>query len=467
MNQVFSLLQGARVSVLQSSKPADPLAALRINRNPSRPPRSRWRGVLMALVFLGGLAAAGAWAWQEYGEEFTRLEVKTGTVELRSPDVANSVLAAQGYLKSEKQAAIGAKSPGRVLKVYVREGQPVEKDVVLAELEHADVDQTLQAMKASAEAMAASVEAMSLALEKSKAELAEVESTTAQDERDFLRVEKLYQARQISLSEYEQADAKRKGSRSRRDSMVAAVALAEAREKEAEAQLRQAEARYREAEQQRENLFVRAPFKGIVISKEAEEGESIMPGGMGAASGRGSVVTLADLLHLEVETDVKEDYVSRVRKGQDVSVAVDAVPDRRFGGKVRTIIPMGDRAKGTVKVKVQLNVDEVKTVNDPATETFTLFPEMAATVHFLREDPGAERTDAAPKVYAPRSAVESDGGGSFVWRVVEGAVRRVSVTAGDAEGSRIVIEQGLKGGEAVVVDPPRDLEDGLRVRVRP
>ena len=118
-------------------------------------------------------------------------------------------------------------------------------------------------------------------------------------------------------------------------------------------------ARFHEAEQQRQNLIVRAPFPGIVISKEAEEGESIMPGGMGAASGRGSVVTLADLLHLEVETDVKEDYVSRVKKDQPVSISVDAVPNRRFGGRVRTIIPMGDRAKGTVKVKVRLNEDEV------------------------------------------------------------------------------------------------------------
>src|SRR5690606_15789723 len=126
--------------------------------------------------------------------------------------------------------------------------------------------------------------------------------------------------------------------------------VAESRLTEAEAHLRESEARYREAEQQRQNLFIRAPFEGIVIFKEAEEGESIMPGGMGAASGRGAVVTLADLLHLEVEADVKENYVSRVKKGQLASVAVDAVPNHRFGGRVRTIIPMGDRAKGTVKV---------------------------------------------------------------------------------------------------------------------
>lgn len=454
------------MSVVQSPKPADPLASLRIDRNRSPRRRSGWAGVLTAVVLLGALAALAGWAWQEYGDELTRAEVKTGTVELRSATADDSVLSAQGYLKSEKQAAIGAKSPGRVLKIYVREGQAIEPGVVLAELEHADVDQTLEAMKASAEAMEESVQAMELSLEKSKAELAEVESIAAQDERDFVRTEKLFQARQISASEYEQADSKRKGSRSRRNSMIAAVSLAEARLRETRAQLRQAEARFRESEQQRQNLFVRAPFKGIVISKEAEEGESIMPGGMGAASGRGSVVTLADLLHLEVETDVKEDYVSRVKKDQDVSVSVDAVPNRRFGGKVRTIIPMGDRAKGTVKVKVQLNVDEVRQVNDPESETFMLFPEMAATVHFLRDGKPAA-VDAPSKVIAPKAAVETDARGSYVWKVVNERVERAAIEAGDIQSNRVVIEKGLKGGETVVLDPAANLEEGMRVRIKP
>lgn len=455
------------MSVVQSPKTNDPLASLRIDRSRSRRPRSGWVGWLVGLVLLGMLAAAGTWAWQEYGDELTRPDVKTGTVELRSAEADDSILAAQGYLKSEKQAAIGAKSPGRVLKVNVREGQAVEPGLVLAELEHADIDQTLEAMKASAEATDESVLAMEVALEKAKSELAEVETSAAQDERDFARIEKLHKARQLSASEYEQAEAKRTGSRNRRITMTAAVSLAEVRLRETKAQARQARARLREAEEQRQNLFVRAPFKGIVISKEAEEGESIMPGGMGAASGRGSVVTLADLLHLEVETDVKEDYVSRVKKGQEVSVSVDAVPSRRFGGRVRTIIPMGDRAKGTVKVKVQLNEAEVRTVNDPETETFMLFPEMAATVHFLREDRATPVQNSPPKIVAPKAAVETDGKGSFVWKVVNERVERVSVEAGDIQNNRVVIEKGLKGGETVVLDPPADLQQGMRVRVKP
>ncbi len=281
---------------------------MRINRTDGRRRRSGWFGKLIGLVLLAGVIAAGSWAWTQYGEEFTRPEVKVAAVELRAPGAADSILSAQGYLKSEKQASIGAKVPGRVLKVHVREGQSVSANDMLAELEHADIDRTLEAMKASLESKDASLEAIRLSLDKVKADLLEVEATLEQDDREVARAEKLFKSGRVTATEHERAEAKAKASRSRRDSMKAAVAVAESRLLEAQAHRRESQARFHEVAQQRENMIVRAPFKGIVISKEAEEGESIMPGGMGQASGRGSVVTLADLLHLEVEADVKERF---------------------------------------------------------------------------------------------------------------------------------------------------------------
>jgi multidrug efflux pump subunit AcrA (membrane-fusion protein) len=414
---------------------------------------------------LVGFVVACGWAWLVYGEELRRPQVKVATAEVRAAGAEDSVLSAQGYLKSEKQAAIGAKLPGRVLKMYVREGQSVEKEDVLAELEHADVDQTLAAMKASLEAMDATREAMRLSLDKARADLAEVEATFQQDERDFFRSEQLFKSGQLTAAEYEQAESKRKVSRSRKDSMTAGLAVSDARLKEAVARRLEAQARYGEIEQQRRYLFVRAPFKGIVISKQAEEGESIMPGGMGEASGRGSVVTLADLLHLEVEADVKEDYVNRVKRDQPVTISVDAVPNRRFSGRVRTIIPMGDRAKGTVKVKVQLDVDEVKEVNDPETETFTLFPEMAATVHFLSAGKAVKSGPVIQQVTVPAAAVMSEGKEKFVWIVDDGRVNRVAVEAAEPREGRVLVRRGLKGGEKVVIDPPEKLQDKMRVKV--
>ncbi|HVJ85008.1 MAG TPA: efflux RND transporter periplasmic adaptor subunit, partial [Caulifigura sp.] len=151
----------------------------------------------------------------------------------------------------------------------------------------------------------------------------------------------------------------------KRDTLDAAVALAEAK--------------VQETEQFKENMIVRAPFDGTVISKDAEVGESILPGGMGEASGRGSVVTIADLERLEVDCDVKEDYIGRVLSGSPAEVAVDAVPNRRYSAKVRKVIPMGDRARATIKVKVAItDADE------------RLFPNMSAKVYFLPE-PGEKK----------------------------------------------------------------------------
>lgn len=453
------------MSQTQSIPPQDRLASLRIDRGPRPRKGAGWFGAILKVgLVLGLVAAAGYWGWQQYGETFSRPVVKTGTVEARLPGDADSILSAHGYLKSERQAAIGAKVAGRVLKVHVREGQPVAADAILAELEHADLDETLKAMKASLEAQEAALEAMRVSLDKAKSELGEMEETAAQDEREFVRADQLRRTRGNSPAEFDAARSKYAVSRSRRDAMASAVAIAQARLKESEAKRRESEARHAEAQKQRDYMFVRAPFPGVVISKEAEDGESILPGGLGAASGRGAVVTLADLLHLEVETDVKEDYLGRVKKNQRVSIAVAAVPNTRFGGRVRTVIPMGDRAKGTVKVKVQFDVEEVKRVNNPETETFTLFPEMAATVYFQSDGKEVKSGQVTPQLFVPAAAVQSDAGGKFVWQVVDDRLKRRAVETGDTQDGRTLIRSGAAAGERIVLDPREGLSEGMLVK---
>ena len=215
-----------------------------------------------------------------------------------------------------------------------------------------------------------------------------------------------------------------------------------------------AEARVQEAKQLRENMFVRAPFAGTVISRDAELGESIMPGGMGEASGRGSVVTLADLEHLEVDCDVKEDFISRVTQGQTAEVAVDAVPGRRYRGTVRKIIPMGDRARATVKVRVAL-------VDADA----SLFPEMSCTVYFLSDEAKESAESEVSRVFCPNDAIQQAGSESYVWIVAaEDRLRRVVVQLGEKKEDRTEVTLGLQGGEKVVVSAPQEFRDGLAVR---
>ena len=181
---------------------------------------------------------------------------------------------------------------------------------------------------------------------------------------------------------------------------------------------------------------------------------------MGEASGRGSVVTIADLEHLEVDTDVKEDFISRITAGQPAEVAVDAVPDYRYRGRVRKIIPMGDRARATIKVKVEvLDADQ------------RLFPEMSATVYFLPvaddlaaedEQPSVDQT----KIFCPSQAIQAEAETSFVWVVeADDRAQRVAVQIGQARDGRTEIISGLHGGERVVLSPTSALTEAKFIRI--
>ncbi len=301
----------------------DALATLRINRNRDREPSALWRLVkwlcwllLLIAILAGAVFAADRLGWLSVERIISPpLEIRVALVQVEHGRAADAMVVATGYLESRRQARIGAKSPGRIEVIHVEEGSRVEKGQVLAVLEHADLDASLAATTAT--------------MEQTRAELAEHEVRIQQFEREYRRVQRLLDSRTISDDEFDRVKYAHDMAVVRRDILKAAVDLTEARVKE--------------AEESRENMFVRAPFSGTVISKDAEVGESILPGGMGEASGRGSVVTIADLEHLEVDTDVKEDFISRITSGQPAEVVVDAVPDHRFRGRVRKIIPMGDR----------------------------------------------------------------------------------------------------------------------------
>jgi RND family efflux transporter MFP subunit len=302
----------------------------------------------------------------------------------------------------------------------------VEAGQVLAILEHADLEASLAAVEAT--------------VARAKAALGEQEVVIQQAQRDFERQERLWKSKGIAESNYEDAKFRIDGALARRTSLAAELSLAEARR--------------REAQQMKENMFIRAPFNGTVISKDAEVGESILPGGMGEASGRGSAVTVADLDHLEVECDVKEDYIGRVSSGQAAEVAVDAVPSRRYQGRVRKVIPMGNRARATIKVKVEIvDVDE------------RLFPEMSATVYFLPDETTTKEQTSTRRVFCDSDAIVAGDAGTFVWILEEGdRVLRQEVTTGATRDNRTEITQGLSGGERVVIGPP-GLQPGQRIKI--
>lgn len=423
-------------SAAERSSP-DALSRLRIARN-EQPQRGSWGKWLLGVVALlviviggAGLAYKNGWfgigknllAMQEMMQ--TRPEVRQAQVTVETGRSAEALVVATGYLESRRQAKIGARATGRIEQVNVEEGSLVKAGQILAVLEHADLEASLAAVTAS--------------LARAKAAFAEQEITIMQARRELDRVEKLWKSKTASETDLDDAKYKHESAVAKRGSLAADIALAEAR--------------VREAEQMKSNMFIRAPFDGTVISKDAEVGESILPGGMGEASGRGSAVTVADLEHLEVECDVKEDYISRVTPGQNAEVAVDAVPKFRYQGRVRKIIPMGDRARATIKVKVEiLNVDA------------RLFPNMSSTVYFLPQESETKTTVPERRVFCDTEAIRADDAGRFVWIADEqDRIRRQDVKTGSERDRRTEITEGLSGGERVVIAPP-GLESGQLVK---
>ncbi|HRA88086.1 MAG TPA: efflux RND transporter periplasmic adaptor subunit, partial [Planctomycetaceae bacterium] len=381
------------MAVASSDAPRDTLARLRIQRA-SGPPRRSFFGRLIRygilLCLLLGVGFGFYFVGQNRGwlPEMSKMlesvrprpEVRVALVSAEKGRSADALVVATGYLQSRQQARIGARATGRIQEINVEEGSRVKAHDVLAVLEHADLDASLAAAKATAA--------------RSKSELLEHAVEIAKVQRDFQRAEQLVARKSMNPADFDQALYLRDAALAKNVSLEAALQLADAR--------------VQEAEQMRENMFVRAPFQGTVISKDAELGESIMPGGMGEASGRGSVVTIADLEHLEVDCDVKEDYISRVTEQQLTEVAVDAVPDCRYKGRVRKIIPMGDRARATVKVRVEiLNADE------------RLFPEMSSTVYFLPNESEGSTKQGETRTFCPTDAIVKSESETWVWLVTD------------------------------------------------
>ena len=418
----------------------DELASLKIDRHHPKgriePGRAGGRresaglgllSVLIWLIPLGLIGGLSAYAYKQYDQIRSKPEVTIGLVQTMTTGEAEKLLSAKGYLKSRHQAMIGAKIPGRVEKMYVEEGSRVKKGDVLAVLEHNDI----KAILASKRAM----------LERTRAELQESRFDLKEKEREASRSQRLRTQRNASVEEVEKALATRDMADARVHALEAAIKLNEANIQETEELVR--------------NMSLYAPFDGTVVEKQGEEGEVITPSAMSASISRSAVVSLANLSMMEVETDVAENLLSRIALNQPAEISVSAVPSRHYRGRLRQIIPMGDRSRGTVKVKVE--------ILDPDDH---LFPELVATVHFLPDKALNNPNAARSFLFVPKAALFEENGHEYAW-VVDGKsqVRKRPIEVAVTNDELARVESGLKSGESVVLNPPKGLRDGTAVKV--
>ena len=395
------------------------LSKLRIDRSAGRKgghrPVMRWLIIGLAIV---GIVAAG-FAWRS-----TRpMVVETATVVSAYPSVNVTVFNATGYAVAQRKAAVSSKATGRLEWLGVREGSIARKGEVLARLENRDVVATM-------EQAAANVKLAQANHEQASAELRDAQ-------RAFARSEELLTKNFVSQASHDSALARLDKARSAVAGQKAAIGVAEANLRAAQVGVDQ--------------TLIRAPFDGVVLTKNANVGDVITPFSSATGS-QAAVVTMADMSTLEVEADVSESSVGKVKTGQPCEIQLDALPGRRFRGVVGSMVPTVDRAKATVTVKVRFLAPDAG-----------ILPEMSAKVAFLSEEVPEDRR--APRTAVqPAALIERDGATSAVV-VQEGRVRQTMVETGGKLGELIEIRKGLNPGDKVVIKPDARLRDGAAVVV--
>jgi HlyD family secretion protein len=392
------------------------LDELRIDRAAS-PQRRSPVALLVALLLILVAAAIAVW-W------FTRpksVVVRTVVVQQPTSGSDRTLLNASGYVTARREATVSSKVTGKVIEVMVEEGMKVEAGQVLARIDSSNVDKSFQLAEAQAESARRTLE--------------ETKANLEQAERELRRISQLAANQVASQSELDRVDAEAKALKARLARQQADVSVSE-----------REVALWR---QQLDDTVIRAPFSGIVTSKNAQPGEMISPISAGGGFTRTGICTIVDMSSLEIEVDVNESYINRVQSGGPVEATLDSYPDWQIPAKVIAIIPTADRQKATVKVRVGFEK------LDPR-----ILPDMSVKVVFQT---GGETKGASRPVTIPTSAVQKRDGRDIVWVVRNSRVERRAITAGAVRGDEVAISGGLNGGEKLVVDPSEKLVEGARV----
>ncbi len=413
-----------------SAKPD--LGSLRIGdgqRKSSGMGRRVMYAAIPVLIFAGIVAAAYAFRSQK-----PVVEVASAA----KPDAGGrqALLNASGYITPRRRATIAAKITGRVTGVFFDEGTRVAQGQLLATLDESDVKRAFDSAKADRDSAQAAIADY------------EVQLRNAQ-----IALHRAEQLQKAGVQTQEALD----NAGTAADSLKAKIALAKQ-------QVAASEARIAVAQQAVDNCTIRAPFAGVVVSKDAQVGEMVSPNSAGGGFTRTGIATIVDMHSNEIEVDVNESYIARVENGQQVTATLDAYPDKPIPSKVRTVIPTADRQKATVKVRI--------TIVDLEKYNFIL-PDMGVKVAFLEnEQPAAKDKNKGKEkgpqavAFIPKSAVRSDSNASFVFLVRDGKVERRAVNLGMDRGTDVAVLAGVSPGDALVVKGPESLHDGEKVEIR-
>jgi len=387
------------------TKTAD-LSSLKIDRsnNNRKKPKMKW---LVYAVLLISILIVVYFTIRSFSN--TAVEVKLTSVIKQTPGRSSAILTASGYIVAQRKASVSSKGTGVLVYLGVVEGDKVKAGQIIARLDDRDIVAQLDEAKSG--------------LQLYKAQMTEVENNYNREKELFARG----LSSQQSLDQVESAY----------KSLLANIDIAEARIRAAEVSL--------------ENMIIRAPFDGTVLTKNAEVGEIVAPFGASTTS-RAAVVTIADMNSLMVEADVSESNIEKIKQGQDCEITLDSNPGKRYQGYVFKIVPTADRSKATVLVKVAFKSYDS-----------SVLPEMSAKVSFLSEK--TKQEDQTPVLTLSLSAIEDLDGKKIVYIVADDKAIQKEITTGRLFGSYVEIISGLEEGEKIIDNLNEKIKDGVQVKV--
>ncbi|MEK7727050.1 MAG: efflux RND transporter periplasmic adaptor subunit [candidate division KSB1 bacterium] len=403
------------------------LSKLRIDRGAKTETQTSSGGRTVAWVLgFAAIVIVAAMFFFFRGAMNSATEVDTHTVTAISPAQANAVLTASGYVVAQRQAAVASKGTGRLIFLGVEEGDQVTEGQILARLE----DNDMRAALAQARA----------AVNYERANLSNAQAELADATANYERMKKLIAEQMVRQADFDMAEARYKRAAATVQAVEASIGVAQAAVNTAEIGV--------------ENTNIRAPFAGTVLTKNADIGEIVAPFGASSTS-RAAVVSIADMSSLEVEADVSESNIERIKPDQPCEIVLDAYQDTRYPGKVNKIVPTADRAKATVLTKIKFLERDAR-----------VLPEMSAKVTFLNSEATATMTTGVKKIVVPLSVVVNRGAAKVVFVMREAGVVETPIEVGNAIGNSQEVLSGLNVGERVVINPPADMATGTKVKLK-
>lgn len=466
------------------------LSALKIDRNPNpkRPASRRGQNPWFTRAVVLVVLAATTWVFYRpilsFVDQFRLPHVQVIRVTESHPAAIGAVsgAAANGYIVAARRAALSADTPGRIVELHVTEGSVVKKGAVVARLFYEEVKAGLQRAKANVIASKADVARADAGLQASKADeqrrtrgeqVAEALAEEAQAnlrlaQARFGRTQDLFARKIASQDEVDASQAELDAATARLSTANARIqaSLAESRDGKhkvsvARASLEVAKAQHLVAismEQQAaatlDKTYVRAPFDGIVVQKDAEVGEVVSPNSIGGSSARGSVCTMVDFASLEVQADVPETNITSVKLGAAANIYLDAYPGRTYPGRVSRIWPTASRQKASIEVRVVFE----KRDQD-------LRPDMGVRVVFLTDEKASTTAVSKPQILIPEDTLVEIAGKTGVFVLERDIVRFQVIKTGGQRASKVTVLDGLRKNQQIVTKPAGDLKDGIRVHV--